>query len=105
MNIKFKQINEIKYTKNIVGVLIFLILILSCCQDLLHNHKPDGKHHHDCPAFQIFLIFNNAIILYFIYLCIYLASILIALIEYDYIQKQANSDINCRAPPYLADIT
>ena len=50
-----------------VGLLLFLVLFFNLGQDLLHNHEPDFEHHHDCPAFHIYLLFSSALVVNCIY--------------------------------------
>lgn len=39
-----------------------LLLFLSIGQDLFHNHEADSDTHHECPAYQIFLMLSAAIV-------------------------------------------
>jgi hypothetical protein len=79
--------------------LLFLILVLSSGSNFLHNHEPDFKIHHDCPGYQIFLLFNTIII--FTLIVIFIQSFFSKVILLNFEKPDLNSFkiYNSRSPP------
>ncbi len=46
----------------LIVLLVFLLLLLGSGQELFHNHDPDFEHHHDCPAYHLYLLFSSILI-------------------------------------------
>ena len=42
--------------------LLFLLVFFSAGIDFLHNHEPDFQIHQDCPAHQLYILFNSILI-------------------------------------------
>ena len=101
MFIRLRENIQRRFLFNLLILFIFLLLFLSVGHDFLHNHEPDLKYHHDCPAHQIFLIFSSAIVFNFI-LCIFLLVWLYHSIIKLYSICTFNYCIyESRAPPFL----
>jgi len=84
----------------LIALLVFLILFLSSGHDLFHNHEPDLKHHHDCPAHQLYLLFQSIFIFVFIFLFLRFKFVCSIIIECGYVQKYGNYNYYSRAPPF-----
>ena len=54
--------NHFKPSVSLIIGLACLLLLLSTGQDLFHNHEPDSDSHHECPAYQIYLMLSAAIV-------------------------------------------
>ena len=54
--------------KHLALGLILLIFLFSTGFDFFHNHEPDLKVHHDCPAYHIFILLNSILITFLIFL-------------------------------------
>ena len=80
--------------------LVFLLLLLCSGQELFHNHEPDLEHHHDCPAYQLYLLFSSILFLdciYYLLLLIFVTLIFICC-EQDHSFYYRN--YHSRAPPF-----
>lgn len=61
MFINFRKNIKNGYLTYLTLGLLFFLVILGFSFNFLHDHEPDFKIHHDCPGYQIFLLFNSII--------------------------------------------
>lgn len=80
--------------------LVFLLLFLSTGQVLFHNHEPDLEHHHDCPAYQLYLLFSSTLIFECIYYLIILIFTYLCFISGKTKYTFFNKTYHSRAPPF-----
>ena len=84
----------------LIVLLLSVLLLLGLGQDLFHNHKFDLKHHYDCPAYHLYLLFSSILIFF----SIYFFSIFI-LISFGFIHSKLKHScyyniVHSRAPPF-----
>lgn len=60
-----QKISNSKSRLLVVGILAFHLLFLASEKEFLHNHKPDGRTHDDCPVFIINNILTTGITTHF----------------------------------------
>jgi hypothetical protein len=82
---------------------ILLYLALACFHSLLHNHKPDLRHHKDCPVF-CFIMEAKATLGFFLFS---LFLLFLVLLRYRIPQKKVRQQSlyyvrGNRAPPSFA---
>jgi hypothetical protein len=85
---------------NLIVLLVFLLLLLSSGQELFHNHDPDFEHHHDCPAYQLFLLFGAILIFDCIFSFLFLIFITLKLIQFEPNHSYFYNTYYSRAPPF-----
>ncbi len=84
----------------LVVTTIVIMLFLSIGHDFFHNHTFDFKHHHGCPAHEIYLLFTSIIITPILFLFINLYKhIYIEIYVEKLISAQLTNKHNSRAPP------
>jgi len=98
----FAGITENKKTNNhyLIVLLVFLLLLLGSGQELFHNHEPDLEHHHDCPAYQLYLLFSSILIFDCIFYFFIFILVTLRLIHYEPNHSYFNRNYYSRAPPF-----
>jgi hypothetical protein len=91
---------QASFLSYLVGSLVFVVLLLTLGQGLLHNHEPDLEHHHDCPAFEIYLIFSSVIVQYCLFFFVLICCAFVAPIEYFSAYLFFAAPHDPRAPPF-----
>jgi len=91
---------QTSYLFYILSLLVVLLFFLSSGHDLLHNHEPDLEDHHDCPAFQIYLLFSSAIVYYCAFCFIIGILTFVLLYQYNSVYSIFKYTFNSRAPPF-----
>lgn len=84
----------------LIVLLILLLLVLGSGQELLHNHKADSEHHHDCPAYHLFLLFSSILIFNFIFFVTIQRFSSLKFIRYEAICIYIYKYYHPRAPPF-----
>lgn len=84
----------------LIVLLVFLLLLLGSGQELFHNHEPDLEHHHDCPAYQLYLLFSSILIFDCIFYFILLLIVALKLIHYEPNHSYFYKNHYSRAPPF-----
>ncbi len=85
---------------HLIILLVFLLLLLGFGQELFHNHEPDLEHHHDCPAYQLYLLFSSILIFDCIFYFIILIIAALKLIRYEPNHSYFYKNYYSRAPPF-----
>jgi len=83
-----------------IVLLLFLFLLLGSGQELFHNHEPDLEHHHDCPAYQLYLLFSTILIFDCIFYFFIIILVTLGLIHYESNYSYFHSNYYSRAPPF-----
>jgi hypothetical protein len=79
---------------------VSLLLLLGSGQDLLHNHEPDLEHHHDCPAYQLYLLFSSILVFFCIFYFFIFTLLTLRLILCKPNHSYFNRNYYSRAPPF-----
>jgi len=87
-------------THYLILSLVLLLLLLGSGQELLHNHEPDLENHHDCPVYQLGLLFSSILIFDCIYCFIIVILITLSLIHYEPSHSYFHKNYYSRAPPF-----
>ena len=96
MNTKIQRPNL-----HLTGLLIILVLLLSSGQDLFHNHAPGLEHHHhDCPAQQLYLLFNSVLIFNFVLFVLIIVFLILKSFDFDSKYGFFSKNYYSRAPPF-----
>jgi hypothetical protein len=97
---KVKKISSRKINRYLVVGLLFLMLLLGAGQEYVHDHEPDLEHHHDCPAYQLYLLFSLIFICFcvfwFLFLLLVVFQVLSSHLNYSAFYRHYFS----RAPPF-----
>lgn len=97
---EFRKNIQTSYLFYLICLFVFLLLLLSSGHDLFHNHEPDFEHHHDCPAFQIYLLFSSTIIYHCVFCFILSVCAFLFLIQYNSEYSFFKYTYDSRAPPF-----
>jgi hypothetical protein len=82
------------------ALLISLFLLLGSGQDLFHNHEPDLKHHHDCPGYQLNLLFSSVLIIDCVFFFIISLIVTLKYFQSEFHHAYFSDHYYSRAPPF-----
>ena len=84
----------------LIVLLVLLLFLLGSGQELYHNHEFDLEHHHDCPAYQLYLLFSSILVFDCIFYFFILVLITLRLIHHQPNHSFFHRNYYSRAPPF-----